>query len=113
ESLFRAPKEGRRNQMDDFHWQEIAERFIELYPKDDFALVEIALEHFGEDGTVLEGYRSHALSVVNKIAKKHPAEVWKLLRKYLGTPIDERAYHIRSWLRGESFFEDHEGTLAD
>ena len=55
--------------MDDYHWQEIAEKFIELYPDSEFPLIDVALEHFGEDGTILEGYRSHALSVVNKIAE--------------------------------------------
>jgi|GEM_PF-430584 len=111
-SLFTQPKEGRRDQMDDFHWQEIANRFIELYPDNSLDLIDVALKHFGEDGTILEGYRSHALSVINAISQKYAREVWQLVKKYLGPPIDARAYHIKEWLRGEGFFEEKEGTLT-
>ncbi len=111
-SLFKQPEEGRRDQMDDFHWQEIANKFIELYPENSLNLIDVALEHFGEDGTVLEGYRSHAISVINAISQKYPGEVWQRVKKYLGPPIDSRAYHIKEWLRGEGFFEEKEGTLA-
>ncbi len=111
-SLFKQPKEGRRDQMDDFHWQEIANKFIELYPENSLDLIDTALEHFGEDGTVLEGYRSHTLSVINDISQKYPGEVWERVKKYLGPPIDSRAYHIKEWLRGQGFFEEKEGTLA-
>lgn len=61
---------------------------------------------------MLEGYRPHALSVINDISQKYPGEVWERVKKYLGPPIDSRAYHIKEWLRGQGFFEEKEGTLA-
>lgn len=111
-SLFKQFQEGTRDQMDDFHWQEIAAKFIELYPKNSLALIDVALEHFGEDGTVVGGYQSHALSIINSISQKYPGEVWSRIKKYLGPPIDSRAYNIKEWLRSDGIFEEKEGSLA-
>lgn len=111
-SLFRKPKEGKRDQMDDFHWTEIGKEFIKLYPESSLALADMILEHFGEDGTILEGYYEGTHEVINLITKQHPREVWKHIAKYLGPPIDSRAYHIKEWLRSKGFFEEKEGALS-
>jgi len=111
-SLYRKPKEGRRDQMDEFHWTELSKRFIELYPKKSLDLVDVILENFGEDGTILEGYHRSTDEVINQIARQQPKEVWERVAKYLGPPIDSRAFHIKSWLRGAGFFEEKEGTLS-
>ncbi len=99
-SLFKKVSEGRRNQMDDFHWKEIGNKFVELYPKKSLPLAEVILEHFGEDGSILEEYHSQTQEVIDGIARKYPSEVWDIAAKYLGPPIDSRAFHIKEWLRG-------------
>ncbi len=99
-SLFKKLSSGRRDQMDDFHWKEIGNKFIELYPKRTLPLAKVILKHFGEDGSILEEYHSQSQEVIDGIARKHPSEVWDIVAKYLGPPIDSRAFHIRSWLRG-------------
>src|SRR3989339_459059 len=99
-SLFKKPSEGRRNQMDDFHWKEIGNKFIELYPKKSLPLAEVMLEHFGEDDSILGEYHSQTQEVIDGIARNHPSEVWDIAAKYLGPPIDSRAFHIKEWLRG-------------
>jgi len=99
-SLFKKLSEGRRNQMDDFHWKEIGNKFIELYPKKSLPLAKVILEHLGEDGSVLEEYHSQTQEVIDGIARRHPSKVWDIVAKYLGPPIDSRAFHIKEWLRG-------------
>ena len=111
-SLFKAPKEGIRNQMDDFHWKEIGTAFFKMYPEDSLEIVDTAFEHFGEDGTIIDGYRGDTHQVINAIANKYPGEVWKRVTKYLGPPIDARAFYIKDWLRGRGLFEEKEGSLT-
>lgn len=99
-SLFKKLSEGRRNQMDDFHWKEIGNKFVELYPGKSLPLAEVILEHLGEDGSILEEYHSQTQEVIDEIARRYPSEVWDIVAKYLGPPIDSRAFHIKEWLRG-------------
>lgn len=99
-SLFKKLSEGRRNQMDDFHWKEIGNKFVEIYPEKTLPLAEVILKYFGEDGSILEKYHSQTQEVIDGIARKHPSEVWDIVAKYLGPPIDSRAFHIKEWLRG-------------
>jgi len=35
--------------------------------------------------------------------RQRPTEVWKAIVKYIGPPIDSRAYRITDWLRGDRF----------
>lgn len=102
-SLFRKPSKSRRDQMDDFHWKEIGNKFIELYPKNCLPLAEIIFENFGEDGGILEDYHSDTQQVIDNVARKYPEEVWDIVAKHLGPPIDSRAFHIKEWLRGSEF----------
>ena len=112
-SLFIKQEIIRRNQMDDFQWAEIGKAFIRLYPKDGLALADIMIKHFGEEGTILGGFHSRANSVLNEITNRYPNEVWKRITKYLGPPIDSRAYRLKSWLRGEELFRKNgEGVLS-
>jgi hypothetical protein len=110
-SLFQKSERKRRGQLDDYHWTEIGKAFVQAYPKKTLELADIILEHFNEDGTILEGFFSPTQSVVNKITKKYPVEVWEKMKKYLGPPIDTRAYHISQWLRGGEHYEAKEGAL--
>jgi len=97
--------------MDDYYWTEIGKEFIRLYPEKSLELADKMLEHFGEDGTILEGFHSEAQTILNDIVRQFPREVWRKITKYLGPPIDSRAFHIKEWLRGGRFFEEKEGVL--
>ncbi len=103
-ALFQKPETGRRDQMDDYHWTEIGKSFIQLYPERSLDLAAKIIEHFGEKDTILEGFHPNTHNVINEITRRHPKEVWKEVRKYLGPPLDSRAFHIREWLRGGSIF---------
>jgi hypothetical protein len=112
-SLFKKQEIIRRNQMDDFQWAEIGKAFIRLYPEDGLVVADKMIEHFGEEGTILGGFHSRANSVLNDITNTYPDEVWERITKFLGPPIDSRAYRLKSWLRGEELFrKDGEGALS-
>lgn len=111
ESLFTKLEPGKRGQMDDYHWTGIGKAIIEAYPEESLVLADKMLEHFQEDGTILEGFTSETHSVLNEITRRYPADMWEKVKKYLGPPIDERAFSIKEWLRGGDFFEEKEGVL--
>jgi hypothetical protein len=102
--LFESSKRRHPGTMDVFHWTELGKHFIALYPKRSLDLANTLIEHFGEEGTILEGFYTRTQSVLGMIAQEFPYEVWKRLAGYLGPPIDTRAFHLRQWLRGDDFF---------
>ncbi|MGR3318661.1 MAG: hypothetical protein ACUZ8O_09290 [Candidatus Anammoxibacter sp.] len=112
ELLFQKSARSSHNQMADYDWTEIGNVFVKFYPVRSIELADKMLKHFGEDGTFLEGFSTETQTVLNKITRLFPKNVWKKITKYLGPPIDSRAYHIKSWLRGVSFSEKkHKGIL--
>lgn len=113
QSLFQKSETGGRNVMDEYHWVEIATAYIRLYPEKSLIIAEKMLDHFGEDGTIVDGFHSRTHAVLNEITLRYPLEVWKQVAKYLGPPIDTRAFNITSWLRGGDFFEpESQGILS-
>ena len=110
--LFQKTQVGSRGQMDDYHWTEIGKTFVKLYPGESIELADKMLEHFGEDGTIFESFRSQTQVVLNEITLLYPKEIWEKITKYLGPPIDSRAFHIRQWLRGNELFKEEEGALV-
>jgi hypothetical protein len=110
-SLFQK-SEKRRGQMDEYHWTGIGKAFIQTYPEKAPELAEIILEHFNEDGTILEGFFSPTQSVLDEITEKCPAEVWEKIKKYLGPPMDTRAFSIREWLKGGDLFHEKESAMS-
>lgn len=103
---------GQRGQMDEYHWTEVAMSFMQLHPEEALALADFVLAHFEEDGTIFEGFFSQTHNVLREIIRAHPEQAWAQITKYLGPPIDARAFGIKHWLRGEDFFEPGaEGAL--
>jgi len=104
---------GQREQMDEHSWTEVAKSFVQLYPTEGLDLADVMLAHFGEDGTIFEGFFSQTQSVLEEITRLYPEEVWTRITKYLGPPIDSRAFGIRHWLRGRDLFEAGGGGALD
>jgi len=114
-ALYSADDDNQSDQMSDYYWANIANQFVKEYPHESLALAPTMIEHFGEDGTILGGFDSHSQKVLAQITRLYPAEVWELVKKHLGFPIDARAFHITKWLRGGGLaFGDpvEEGELA-
>jgi hypothetical protein len=105
DSLFMKADAPKRDHMDDYIWTLIGKSFVDLYPERSLELADKILQHFGEDGTVLEGFHPHSQEVLNDISRRYPEEVWIKVTQHLGPPIDSRAFKIRQWLRGDKFFE--------
>lgn len=104
-ALLRKPDAGRRYQMDDYYWTEIGKAFINAYPEKSLELADKMLEHFNEEGTIFENYHSRTNQVLKEIIRRYPEEIWRRVTKYLGPPIDSRAFHLKEWLRGGDLFE--------
>ena len=101
EVLFQEPDEGHRDTMEEYYWREIAEAFVKAYPEDCLPIAEKMLSHFGDAGPVVGGYASETQSVLNEILRLMPEQVWGIIAKYIGPPIDSRAFRITRWLRGD------------
>ena len=110
--LFQKPQTGRRDQMDYYYWAQIGKSFVQIYPERSLELTDKMLEHFGENDTIFEGFDGQTQTVLNEITKVYPQAVWEKITKYLGPPIDSRAFHIKEWLRGGNFFEEKEGAIV-
>jgi len=112
ESLFQNIDPRRRNTMDEYNWAIIAGAFVKKYPRSSLKLADKMLRHFGEEGTIVNSYNSHVVGILNEITRKNPRAVWNLVAKYIGPPIDSRAFHITGWLRGQDLFSrGGEGAL--
>lgn len=101
-SLF-TPSEHKTEPMRDFNWSEMAKWFVKKYPARSLEIAKVMLEHFGEDGTIVEDTYGSSIEVLNIIVEKFPEEVWDELKRFLGPPIDSRAFRINHWLRGDEF----------
>lgn len=113
QSLLQEYDKSKYGPMDDYHWTEIGKAFVKFYPKRSLELADKMLEHFEEKDTIFGSFESQTQVVLNEIAQRYPREVWKQITKYLGPPIDTRAFHITRWLRG-GFFKNNrnQGTLS-
>jgi hypothetical protein len=114
-ALYRPDDANQTDQMSDYYWANIANRFVNEHPGQSLPLASIMFEHFGEDRTILGGFDSHSQRVLDQINSHYPTQVWELVKNHLGFPIDARAFHITKWLRGGGFaFGDpiEEGELA-
>jgi hypothetical protein len=112
-ALFKGDQRMPTHTMDEFHWTEIGNAFVQAYPVTAIDLADVILENFGKEGTILGGFHSTAHNILGLIAQKAPKEVWRRIIRYLGPPIDIRAFHIKDWLNGEmSFGTNRTGALS-
>ncbi len=102
-SLFQKVDIKSRNQRDDYDWTEIGKVFLNLYPDRAMEIADIVLKNFGKEDTIITRFHSSSEDLLNEIAKKHPIKMWNIIKKYLGPPIDHRAYGIKGWIQGSNF----------
>lgn len=112
-SLLQESEAARHDQMASYHWTLIGKAFVRLYPARSLELADTMLEHFGEGGTILGGFRSKTHSVLAEIIQQYPEETWRRITEYLGPPIHLRAHLIKDWLRGEDAWgREQAGALS-
>jgi hypothetical protein len=86
---------------------------VRLCPHRSLELADAMLDHFGARGSILGEFRSKTHAVLAQILRQHPEETWMRITDCLGPPIDERAYLVKDWLRGEdSWGSEKEGALS-
>ena len=100
-----------RDQMAEHNWTEIGNEYVKLYPENSLKIGKKVLQYFNEDETIFDGLYSRTQEVLNNVTKLYPEEIWKEAAKYLGPPIDTRAYQMKTWLRGGKFFSEKKGAL--
>ncbi|MBI2854573.1 MAG: hypothetical protein HYX87_06605 [Chloroflexi bacterium] len=110
--LFQAGPFGRFH-MEVYDWAVIGRGFLRDHPEASLVVAEKMLEHWGEEGSIIEGFHSEANTLLNAIARRFPREVWLLVTRFLGPPIDARAFHIREWLRGDDAFQSGAGGMLE
>ncbi|MHA1381121.1 MAG: hypothetical protein ACTSRG_22365 [Candidatus Helarchaeota archaeon] len=111
-SFYKKRFDIKQEQLADYHWTEIAKKYIDNYPKLSLPIAEKMLEHLGEDNTIFDGFMSSTLVVITLILKNNPTAVWDLIKNYFEPPLDVRGFHIREWLRGvDAISLKEEGAL--
>ncbi len=104
ESLFQRPEAGTWDTMSEHYWGELAKRLIHQAPERGLVLASKILEHCADEGTIVDRYSPPVVEVLDHVLQKYPNEVWLEAAQYVGPRLDERAYRIRSWLRGRKTF---------
>jgi hypothetical protein len=102
-ALFEKAEGLPERQMESYHWTELGKVFSHKFPQESLPIADKMLEHFGEDGTVVARFHASSHAVLDEIMKHRPVDVWKAITKYIGPPVDSRAFHITHWLRGDFF----------
>jgi hypothetical protein len=97
-ALFKESDQRIFDQMCIWNWGRIAGRFTSLYPEEGLSIAEIILESFGEDAPVFANLEEYPKQLLDKVANLYPAELWDLASRYLGPPIDVRAWRVKDWL---------------
>ncbi len=102
-SLFQESDETQFSQGDDYDWTEIGKAFLRLDQEKSLELVELMLNHFGTERTIVAPYSQTHL-VLTEMTKRHPEEVWERVSKYLKSPLHfPRSFFLERWLKGEGF----------
>jgi hypothetical protein len=102
----------KRNTMTDYHWMTVGNYILEQSPDIAIELASYLLEYFGKEGTLFEDYYSSLHEVLNNCLKKYPSEIWNIITKYIGPPIDTRAFHLTHWLQGGEHQAEPRGALT-
>ncbi len=98
-SLFEESDKELHGPMMEYHWTEIGEAFVQLYPEKNLELVKIMLAHFGQKGSIVRRH-SRTCSVLTELTKRHPIEVWKSVSKHLEARDNFlRMLDLEKWLR--------------
>jgi hypothetical protein len=110
-ALFQKAEGERPHTMDEYNWTELGVAYVDAHKEKSLEIADKMLEHFGESGTIIGEFFSETQAVLNKIVQSYPERVWEEVIKYVGPPIDSRAFHIRQWLRGGEHYKEKDGAL--
>ncbi|KAF0108436.1 MAG: hypothetical protein FD146_1010 [Anaerolineaceae bacterium] len=101
-TFFTPSEKIRFDQMGEYNWKNIADRFIEQHPTHALEICYVVLEHFADDNSLFGRFFSEIHNIVGRVAQQYPEQVWGQIAEYLNPPYDGRAFGITHWLHGES-----------
>ena len=99
-ALFMGSEDVQRGGREEYEWTELATAFIEEHAERSIEVARLMLGHFGEDGTIMDTFRSGPNQVLERVLRRFPGEMWEAVVRHLGPPLDSRAFHIERWLNG-------------
>lgn len=108
--LFSPSESHQFHQFSTYHWEQISECFISLYPNRSIDIADVILNNFGQENNAFDSHRSHTQKILAEISRQHSEEVWKKITRHLTFPLDSKAFYITHWLRGNYFWaKDNSG----
>ena len=113
-SLLVGRETPKRNQMDDFYWSKVAEEYIAVYPQRALDLANVIVDHFGENDTIVDGYRDAGGKILTKIASLNPQGVWSLVSPRISKLKKGGDLQLMWWLTGGIAFgsDRDEGAIS-
>lgn len=97
--------------MSVYYWKEIAKMLIDQFPETEKQLAEQMLKSFGNEQSIMQGFNSQLYDILDEMVRKNPNELWAIITKYLGPPLDKRAFYTKQWLRGQKGLSGRFGVL--
>lgn len=98
------------NNMLQYHWNEVANRLLELDADAAASLAARLIEHFASRNSVTSGYHPDPLKFLSNAARAKPDVVWAACARRLESPKDLGTWHLLNWMRGKQ--STREGELA-
>lgn len=90
------------NNMNDYYWGNVAERFLDEYPHRTIDLLSSILSR--EDRLSPVGPSQYISKVADKIVQEYPEESWKIISQGLEGEYSTKQFEITHWL-GDSGFD--------
>ncbi len=97
--------------MSVYYWKEITKMLTNQFPETENQLAEQMLKSFGNKQSILEGFNSQLYDILDEMLKRNPNELWSKITKYLGPPLDKRAFYLKQWLRGQKGLSGRPGII--
>jgi hypothetical protein len=97
----------------EYEWAQLANSLIDQYPNTGNVLAEKILQFFGDKQSISGTVYSYVKNVLAEIIRQDPHALWKKITRYLGPPMDERAFALREWLRGEKGFRSTDSDVLE
>jgi len=95
--------------MVEYNWKEVAVSLAKQNIEKGINLLNLCIANLGEDGTIVDSYKSDAWEFLDYVTQQSPDKVWPLIAQHLD-PLKANGFTIVQWL-SEGFTsknEEHE-----
>jgi len=99
----------RLDTMQGYHWEQLAELFLNTYPERDLELFRLIMERLENWRFIILKSTSAFHTITAKIVKEKPSETWGIIHPILEDLQSDTARGILHWLEEEDNFGDGPG----